>query len=221
VKAASIRSELSHDDRLIAAKDILERAFSESGVRIDPRRAYNLAHWYLGPNFDAVRFQDPRSRKLVEAVRDAAAKLGYAIAEAYEHSGYADAIAGVGPFPNDEGEKINLCETLFYEDEECECVWSVAAIEIAADLCLDRGKVPARAGRPPLLAYYMFVRVLHEVFQSSTGTKGFYEKAGSADGPFIDVVVAAQTILPDYMRLRERKTIANRVLQAFTVEIPD
>jgi hypothetical protein len=205
-----------HENRLRAAETTIRNAFQAAGVALrseDDWYLRKLSHWYQGPNSPDIQYQDPHSRHLVQTVRAKAIDLMEAISEAHEYSGFDDP-----DWPNAESEKLNLCELFFSEDPEAEFVLNVWAIAASAEELLKYGKVPQGRGRPPLIAYYRFVRELHDLYFGLTGKKGFYEKAGSAEGAFIDLVASAQAILPSFMRLRERTTIANRVLQAFTAE---
>ena len=179
-----------------------------------------IAHWCHGSNYHRLRFQDAKSRKLIEAVRKKASELEEAIKAAYDYSGYREIVAAGGPFPNETDEKVNVCQSFVSYDLKAENPWALQLIRHSAERALRFGHAPVR-GRPPLLAYYSFIHGLYLLYHLRTRKNGFYEKNGAAEGPFIDLVVEAQKILPDNLRLNERTTIANRVLQAFTVKIPD
>jgi hypothetical protein len=217
-----------HRSRLVEAAVTIRTAFTAAGVKLtemDEPYIARMAHWYQGPVYGQTRFQDPHSRKLVENIEKKAWELFDSMRDAFRYSGFAEACeAGDSEeqanWPNDDGEKVNVCETFFSEDNRGEMMNEVVAILMASYEALRFGRVQSGAGRPPLLSYYVFIRELHELFYARTKSKGYYEKGATAHGAFIEVVVAAQGVLPEWMKLRERATIANRVLQAFTVEIP-
>jgi hypothetical protein len=213
---------LDEYDRVMAERmEVLRRAFGRAGIDlpVQPMRGalWSVALWgHMLPT--ELRFQDPESRRLIQAVERHALALSAALGDAWEYSGFD---AEERDWPEDTGEKVNVCETFFSGDPKAECAWAVASIAFGASQALRTGRAPAGRGRPPLLTYYRFVRDLHELYVTVSKSKGFYEKDGTAHGPFVELVIEAQQILPDQLRLRERTTIANRVLQAFTVEIPE
>lgn len=203
-----------YGDRLRAGYDKIRAAFESVGVTLRPLAGARLAYWINGTLHDEDRYQDARSRVLVEAVIHKGMEFRSALVEAWQHSGFADRSEDS---PNDGGEKINLCESLFSEDAEADCIWSVMAIEMQAVMCLERGRKKNGAGRPAHYAYYRFIRQLNELYFDHVGSRGFVDKNGTAEGPFIDVVLQAQTVLPDAFRIPAptRARIGSRILRAF------
>lgn len=209
----------SHHDRLAEIVSDFRARFAAYGAPLfptDERYLLQLAHWYQGPiHYDHLQHQDVETRRAVEDVHRKAEELFAAIARAFELSGLHPEVE------HTTGDRINVAETLFDMDEtEGEMAWMVTAISMRASGALGVGRPPGRRGQPPKLAYYQFVRDVHALYQARAGKKGYREIGGSAEGPFIELFAEAQAILPVGMRLKERTTIANRVLQAFTVSIP-
>jgi hypothetical protein len=209
---------LEYNKRLLEAQETIRTAFAAAGIEFDEREAWHLkrlSHWINGAD-GSFRFQDPDSRKLIEKVSDRAHDLLEALGEAWAYSGFKDAIEGGAPLPNDEGSKVNVCETFFGEDPEAGCTELVWAICYAAQEALRHGLVKeGKRGRKPQLGYYQFIRELHDLYVGKTGEKGFSRQSeAEPKGPFVDLAVAAQAILPMGLRIRERSTIAWRILAA-------
>lgn len=204
-----------HNEQIEREK-VLREAFAAAGVKLeteDDPSIRELASWaVIVPEY--LVHQDSDSRKLLEVVRDTANDLRLAIAAVAERADEPGSGLNV--------RAVNICDYTsvpLLEETALLCL----QLELHAESVLKIGRRPGR-GQPPLLAYYAFVRRLHELYmerRQSPAGKGFYEKGGTGQGPFVDLVEAAQRILPVAMRLRERSTIGNRVLQAFTVSIPD
>jgi hypothetical protein len=207
----------AHHDRVLAAEATLRRAFADVGVTFEDSDDWpvrRIARWghYV---YEDLRFQDGESRRRVEVVRDRAEELIAALIEAWEYSGYDGIEFGDPDWPNDNGIKVNVCEQLFSGDLDETCIWPIEGIFSEAESALKQGRVKEGRGAPPNLAYAAFVLELHEVYVARTGKRGVNRASdGSAVGPFVDLVIAAQTILPSFLRLNERSTIENRILRA-------
>jgi hypothetical protein len=181
----------------------IQAAFAAVGVDVGFSEAMRLGEWV--DNIESrVRFQDLVSAEHVRAIRDAALQLINAISAASELS------------DEDDGARVNVWPYVFDYDEDRDFLQlNLALLVQRTEMALGMGQQPQGRGRPPNVTYTAFVRELHDLYVSKTGERGFYRTtSGSASGPFVDLTIEAQKILPIDLRLNERSTIANRILSA-------
>ena len=184
---------------------VVRSAFDRKGVPIDSEEAWKISRIaVIIP--DHLRFQDPYSKKLLEKTRRIAVELGECLEEIWS--------LDKGDIPD--SHLINLCEGFFPTEEDYEhTMGTLLALVSTAEMAVGFGAKGGK-GRRPLFIFYAFVRDLQRTYLRSAGKKGFYEKDGTAKGPFVDVVYEAQAILPSELQHRDKRTIGNRVLEAFT-----
>lgn len=197
---------------------MLISVFEAAGCSFDPANerdralrhylATTVATWaYNLPT--ECRFEDPESRALIEEAQRAANHLSNLLQQIKEY----------GDRP--ETDKVNVCSYLFdYEDsydyvQEALFHLSVGTLRITERFYGDGlGLQKEGRGRPPLLAFHRFIRELHEVYVAKAGQPGWYPSDGTALGPFVELVHAAQKILPKEMRQDDIRTTGYRVLSA-------
>lgn len=217
------QSVLEHHNRVLARMEVVREAFAQVGLTLGPSDRFNLIRVAEWGHFvdDDLKVQDGRSRQLVEIVEAKANELQSALEAAWNYAGLPTDEEDGEIEEEPESDRVNVCRRLFNplseeDGDSYRLATDAYLIAYRASHALRQGRRSGR-GRPPLFAYYRFIHDLYAVYRGRVNSRGFHEKDGTARGPFVAIVKAAQAILPDGVRIKTPTDtlIGNRVLQAF------